>query len=175
MNPWITLWWKGAMLGLEAQQVMGLRLLGVTNGTPLDVVHLSGEKMQAAFLANFAAAQALATSGSPAKAITKSFQVYTRMVRSNRRALVRKRPASHSENPTKTPTTPSAIIAPAIPGQAPTAFAPFPLTSFSGVEFLSQNSVSPLHAYYLTARVTADYGKNFAGYVTGTLGAAKNT
>ncbi len=88
-NPWMSLWWKSAMLAAEAQQVIGMRVMAAAMGNPLDLASLSSEKMDAAFKANIALARHLANGGDAIGAAAKSVQVYRRKVRSNRRKLGR--------------------------------------------------------------------------------------
>ena len=89
INPWMSLWWKGALLAAEAQQVVGMRVMGALMGNPLDLATLSNEKMDAAFKANIALARHIASGGDAVGAAAKSVQVYRRKVRSNRRKLTR--------------------------------------------------------------------------------------
>ncbi|MFO0991204.1 MAG: hypothetical protein U1E67_04635 [Hyphomicrobiales bacterium] len=91
MNPFLGAWWKMTMLGLEAQQVIALRLLQAAAGRPLNIDRLVSEKIGAASRANQALGRELALGGTPITAANKAIDVYKRKVGSNRRRLSRPR------------------------------------------------------------------------------------
>ncbi len=79
------------MVGFEAQQVIGLRMLNTISGKPLDLARLSVEKMDAAVASTLATTKELVTGGSPLRASHKGLAVYARKVKASRRNLTRKR------------------------------------------------------------------------------------
>ncbi len=75
------------MVAVEAQQVMGLRILNKR----VNLARLSVEKMDAAVASTLATTKELLTGGSPLRASHKILAVYARKVKANRRNLTRKK------------------------------------------------------------------------------------
>jgi hypothetical protein len=93
MNPW-TYAFDVARLGLEAQQVIALRMMRLAAGGALatrEANRMVAEKATTLAEAQWAAAAALAGAHGARIAATRAFGTYKRAVRKNRRRLSRRR------------------------------------------------------------------------------------
>jgi geranylgeranyl pyrophosphate synthase len=93
MNPW-TYAFDVARLGMEAQQVIALRMMRLAAGGPLatrEANRMVAEKATALVEAQWAAAAALAGARGARIAAARAFGTYKRAVRKNRRRLSRRR------------------------------------------------------------------------------------
>jgi hypothetical protein len=90
-NPWITLSLNAFQLGIEAQGVIGLRLMKIAAGDAAALAEsqlMVTEKVEAALIANTHLAVGLMT-GSGLSGARKAQAHYRRAVRANRRRLAR--------------------------------------------------------------------------------------
>jgi hypothetical protein len=88
-NPWFNLSWDAAMLGFEAQSVIGLRLIKAAVGgeaATREAALMIAEKTQAAFDAHFLLTQS-ALAGEPHLGPGRAVALYRRRVQANRRRL----------------------------------------------------------------------------------------
>ena len=88
-NPWLHLAENSLRLGLEAQDVIGLRLAKAAAGdfdTPEEAVRLVAEKGQAAWDASWMVAQSV-MAGQGHLAPARTLALYRRRVRANQRRL----------------------------------------------------------------------------------------
>lgn len=93
MNPW-TYCIDLVRLGLEAQAVIGLRMMRLAAGGTLasrEAQRMIVEKSAAAVAAQMAAAAALAGGRGPGAAATRALGTYKRAVTRNRQRLTRRR------------------------------------------------------------------------------------
>lgn len=91
-NAWFALSSQAALLGLEAQNVMALRLMRLAAGGALaqsESARMVSEKMFALGEAQAAAALATMKGGGSPRAAKKVLGVYKRRVRKNRRRLAK--------------------------------------------------------------------------------------
>ncbi|MFZ1922913.1 MAG: hypothetical protein WA280_09170 [Xanthobacteraceae bacterium] len=91
-NPWLALASQTALLGLEAQRVMALRLMRIAAGGARG--HAEAQRMVTEKFAAAVEAQAAAVSGavegrSAQRTAKKALNVYKKRVRANRRRLTR--------------------------------------------------------------------------------------
>jgi hypothetical protein len=92
-NPWFALSLNAAQIGIEAQSVIGLRMLRFASGgarMEAEATRMVTEKVAAAVEAQTAAAIA-AVSGRPHHVVAnKALKVFKKRVRANRRRLSRR-------------------------------------------------------------------------------------
>lgn len=92
LNPFLALSLQAARLGLEAQQVVALRMLRFWTGHPgghREAERMVSEKLIAASVASMTAATALTTGQSQTAVARRVIGGYGRKVRANRRRLTR--------------------------------------------------------------------------------------
>jgi hypothetical protein len=89
-NAWFALSSEAALLGLEAQHVIGLRLMRLAAGGALaesEAGRMVAEKVEALGEAQAAAAIAAMKGGNSNQVAKKALGVYKKRIRSNRRRL----------------------------------------------------------------------------------------
>jgi hypothetical protein len=93
LNPWITLSFKAIQLGIEAQNVVGLRLMCLASGgqdSRAEFGRMIVEKGEAVAEAQFAATAAAAAGNKDHVIVEKTLDVFRTRVRANSRRLSRR-------------------------------------------------------------------------------------
>jgi hypothetical protein len=93
VKPWTATAVNIAVLAIEAQQVIALRLLRLAGATQSEFGRMVLEKPFAAVEASLAAVRTMSAGGSAEKTINRTVGVYRKRVRANRRRLARRKAA----------------------------------------------------------------------------------
>ena len=90
LNPWLSVGWRAFQLGVEAQSVIGLRVLRMAGGgarAEAEATRMVTEKVLAAGAAQAAATAAMIRGRKAHVVAGKALNVYRKRVRTNRRRL----------------------------------------------------------------------------------------
>jgi hypothetical protein len=93
LNPWLALSFKAFRLGIEAQNVVALRMMRLASGgvgTQAEMSRMIVEKAAAIAEAQFAASTAAAAGNKDHVIAGKALKVFRKRVRANRRRLSRR-------------------------------------------------------------------------------------